>query len=145
VREQGTVIEVKDGRAVIEVTPAEGCGKTCSCSAVAGRPDLRRVELDAPEGLHPGARVTLEVSSGQVVASSAVLFLGPPACFVVGAALSAPLLRALGVRMNPDLGMMLVGVVGFLVGLAGALLYSRRGAARGRLTPRIVEINTAGT
>jgi len=140
VRERGVVIEVKDGRALVEVTPAEGCGKGCSCSAVEGNAGLRRVELDAPEGLRPGSVVTLEVSSGHVVASSAVVFLVPPAFFVLGAVASKPLLAATGIGMNPDLGMMLFGAVAFLVGLAGALVFSRRGAKRNWLQPRIAEV-----
>jgi positive regulator of sigma E activity len=144
-RERGIVIEVKDGRALIEVEPAEGCGKSCSCSAVAGKPGPRRVELEAPRDVRPGAVVTLEVSSGQVVASSAAVFLGPPLLFIVGAAVSKPLLGALGVRINPDMGTMLVGAVGFLVGLVGALLFSRRSAKRRWLTPRIVEVSDAAS
>jgi positive regulator of sigma E activity len=142
-REHGIVIEVKDGRALIEVEPAEGCGTRCSCSAVAGKPGLRRVELEAPEGVQPGAIVTLEVSSGQVAASSAALFLGPPLLFIVGAAVSKPLLGALGIHVNPDVGTMLVGAFGFLVGLAGALLFSRGSSKRRWLTPRIVEVSNA--
>ena len=107
------------------------------------RPAARRAE--APPGIRPGALVTLEASSGQVVASSAALFLGPPLLFIVGAVVSKPLLGALGVRINPDLGMMLVGAVGFLVGLAGALLFSRRSAKRRWLTPRIVEVSDAAS
>ena len=139
-RERGVVIEVTDGRALIEVEPAEGCGKSCSCSAVEGKAHLRRVELEAPEGVRPGAVVTLEVSSGRVVASSAALFLGPPLLFILGAVISKPALAAVGVRINPDLGMMLFGAVGFLVGLAGALLFSRRSAKRHWLRPRIVQV-----
>ncbi len=139
-RERGIVIDVRDGRALVEVTPAEGCGKTCSCSAVEGKAHLRRVELEAPEGVRPGSVVTLEVSSGQIVASSAAVFLGPPAFFVLGAVLSKPLLAVLSIRINPDLGMMLCGAVAFLIGLAAALLFSRRGAKRDWLEPRIIEV-----
>jgi len=143
VREHGTVIDVRDGRALVEVTPAEGCGKTCSSCAVAGSPHLRRVELDAPDGLRPGSGVTLEVGSGRLVTSSAVVFLGPPACFVLGAVLSQPLLRALGVHINPDLGMILIGGLAFFLALAAAILFSRRAAKRHWLTPRIVDVDRA--
>ena len=139
-RERGVVIQVNAGRALVEVTPGEGCGKHCSCSVVEGRPSLRRVELDAPEGVQPGSTVTLEVSSGQVLALSAVVFLGPIACFVLGAVLSKPLFGALGLRVNADLAMVLGGAATFLVGLAAALAVSRRSARRGWLKPRIVEI-----
>ncbi len=139
-RERGVVIDVQDGRALIEVTPAAGCGTNCSCSAVEGRPHLRRVELNAPPGVLPGALVTLEVSSGQVLASSALVFLGPLGCLILGLLVSRPLLGALGVRINGDVGMMLVGAVAFLVGLVGALFVSRRRARGGWLVPRIVEV-----
>ena len=140
VRERGVVIDVQDGRALIEVTPAAGCGKDCSCSAVEGRPHLRRVNLEAPPGVRPGALVTLEVRSGQILASSALVFLGPLACLIGGLLVSRPLLGALGVRLNPDLGMMLVGAVAFIGGLGGALFVSRRRAKRGWLVPHIVEV-----
>lgn len=139
-REHGVVIDVQDGRALIEVTPAAGCGKDCSCSAVEGKPHLRRVEIEAPPGTRPGALVTLEVSSGQVLASSALVFIGPLVFLIIGLLVSRPLLGALGVRINPDLGMMLVGAVALAVGLAGALFVSRRRAGRGWLVPRIVEV-----
>jgi positive regulator of sigma E activity len=139
VRERGIVIEVHDGRALVEIVPAEGCGKSCSCSAVEGTPHLRRAELDAPDGVRPGAVVTLEVSSGQVLTSSAVVFLVPPVFFLGAALVSKPLLDALGARINPDLGMLIFGVAGFLIGLGGALVFSRRGTKRDWLKPRIVD------
>lgn len=138
-RERGIVLDLKGSRALVEISPAEGCGRNCSCSAVTGDPSLRRAELDAPDGVRPGAVVTLEVSSGQVLASSAVVFLVPPLFFLGAALASTPVLGALGARVNPDLGMLLFGVAGFLVGLAGALVFSRRGARRDWLKPRIVE------
>jgi positive regulator of sigma E activity len=144
-RERGVVIDVENGRALIEVTPAAGCGKNCSCSAVEGRPHLRRVQLEAPAGVRRGAHVTLEVSSGQVLASSALVFLGPLVCLILGLLVSRPLLGALGIRMNADLGMMLVGAVAFLAGLAGALFVSQRRARRGWLVPRIVEVVNPGS
>ena len=142
-RERGIVIEVNDGRALVEIEPGEGCGKGCACSAVEGKEHLRRVEIEAPGDVRPGSMVTLEVSSGQVIASSAVLFLGPPACFVAGAALSKPVLAALGAQMSADAGMMLCGAVAFVVGLVGAILFSRRGAQRDWLKPQIVEVFNA--
>jgi len=139
VRERGIVIGLKDGRAVVEITPAEGCGKSCSCSAIEGKPHLRRAELDAPGGVRPGAVVTLEVSSGQVLASSVVVFLVPPVFFLGAAIASKPVLDAIGARINPDLGMLLFGIVAFLIGLGGALVFSRRGTRRDWLKPRIVD------
>lgn len=139
VRERGIVIGLKDGRAVVEITPAEGCGKSCSCSAIEGKPHLRRAELDAPGSVRPGAAVTLEVSSGQVLASSAVVFLVPPIFFLGAAIASKPVLDAIGARINPDLGMLLFGLVAFLIGLGGALVFSRRGTRRDWLKPRIVD------
>ena len=142
-RERGIVIEVNDGRALVEIEPGEGCGKSCSCSAVEGKAHLRRLEIEAPADVRAGSMVTLEVSSGQVIVSSAVLFLGPPVCFVAGAALSKPILAALGVSIAADAGMMLCGAVAFAVGLVGAILFSRRGAQRDWLKPQIVEVFNA--
>lgn len=139
-RERGIVIDIKDGRALVEVTPAAGCGKNCSCSVVSGKPNLRRVELQAPEGVQPGALVTLEVSSGQVLASSAAVFLVPPVGFLAGALVSKPLFGAIGAGINPDLGMLICGAAGFLLGLFGTLLLTRRGSRLNWLKPRIVEV-----
>ena len=138
-RERGIVIGLKDGRAVVEIAPAEGCGKSCSCSAIEGKPHLRRAELDAPGGVRPGAVVTLEVSSGQVLASSVVVFLVPPIFFLGAAIASKPVLDAIGARINPDLGTLLFGLAAFLIGLGGALVFSRRGTRRDWLKPRIVD------
>jgi positive regulator of sigma E activity len=139
-REYGVVIDVKNGRALIEVTPAPGCGKSCSCAAVEGNARLRRVELDVPENARPGSIVTLEVNSAHLLASSAVVFLVPVLVLVGGVLGGAPLLGALGVKVNADMGMLLGGAVGFLAGLAGALVLARWGAKRGWLTPHIVEV-----
>lgn len=139
-REYGVVIDVNDGRALIEVTPAEGCGKSCSCSAVAGNARLRRVELEAPEDARPGSIVTLEVDARHLLATSAVVFLLPLVLLVAGVVGGNPLLGALGVRVDADLGMILSGAVGFLVGLVIGIMISRRGARRGWLMPRIVEV-----
>jgi positive regulator of sigma E activity len=140
VRERGVVIEVNAGRALVEVTPGPGCGRHCSCSVVDGRPHLRRVELEAPDGVRAGSPVTLEVNSGQLIALSAVVFLGPLVFFVLGAVLGRRLFGALGLHVNADLAMLLGGVVAFLVGLGAALLVSRVSARRGWLKPHIVEV-----
>ena len=139
-REYGVVIDVNNGRALIEVTPAEGCGKSCSCSAVSGNARLRRVEVEAPETARPGSFVTLEVDSRHMLATSAVVFLLPLVLLVAGVIGGNPLLGALGVRIDDDLGMILSGGVGFLVGLSVGILISRRGARRGWLMPRIIEV-----
>ena len=84
--------------------------------------------------------MTLEVDSRHLLATSAVMFLLPLLLLVAGVIAGNRLLGALGVRVSADLGMILSGAAGFLVGLVAAILISRGGAKRGWLMPRIVEV-----
>jgi positive regulator of sigma E activity len=127
-RVAGTVVEVRDGRAVIECeAPAASCGacssgRGCSWRRAAGS---RRLEVAAahPDGsLQPGETVELAIDDGRLLAAAARLYLPPLAGLLLGPAA----LRLAGWEAGP--APLVAAAVGLLAGMLVARHWSRRGA-----------------
>lgn len=79
-KEQGIVIKINRGTAVIEITPHEKCSKCCSCGA--GR--KRNVTLPAGklEHLMTGDKVEIEIDSSKMLKIYTYLYGMPLAVFI---------------------------------------------------------------
>jgi positive regulator of sigma E activity len=124
-RVAGTVVEVRDGRAVVECeVQASSCGacsssRGCSWQRAGG---TRRLEVDAarPEGsLQPGEAVELAIDDGRLLAAAARLYLPPLAGLLLGPAV----LRLAGLEAGP------APLVAAAVGLLAGVLVARRWTA----------------
>ncbi|HEX9208571.1 MAG TPA: SoxR reducing system RseC family protein [Steroidobacteraceae bacterium] len=126
-RVTGTVVEVRDGRAVVECeAQAASCGacasgRGCSWRHAAG---TRRLEVDAlrPDGaLQPGDAVELAVDDARLLAAAARLYLPPLAGLLLGPAA----LRIAGFEAGAT------PLVAAAIGLGLGVLVARRWTARG--------------
>lgn len=127
-RVAGTVVEVRDGRAVVECeSAAASCGacpsgRGCSWRRAAG---TRRLEVDAvhPGGLlQPGEAVELAIDDSRLLAAAARLYLPPLAGVLAGPAV----LRFAG--LEAGLAPLAAAVAGLLAGAWVARRWSQ-GAA----------------
>ncbi len=82
--EQGTVVELKDGRAVVEMGASSCCSRCGVCSA-AGSGKVR-FETDAPFGIAVGDEVEVDVPIGRMRAAVTV-YLIPLGALLAGAIL----------------------------------------------------------
>lgn len=127
-RVAGTVVEVRDGRAVVEcAAQASSCGacasgRGCSWRRAAG---TRRLEVDAvrPDGtLRPGEAVELAIDDGRLLAAAARLYLPPLAGVLLGPAA----LRFAGFEAGP--APLVAAAVGLLAGMFLARHWTVRNA-----------------
>jgi len=127
-RVAGTVVEVRDGRAVVECeSAASSCGacssgRGCSWRRTAGS---RRLEVDAahPAGpLRPGEVVELAIDDGRLLAAAARLYLPP----LLGLLLGPAVLRLVGFEVG--LAPLAAAVAGLLAGAWVARRWTRGGA-----------------
>lgn len=125
----GTVVEVRDGRAVVECeTAASSCGacssgRGCSWRRAAGS---RRLEVEAtrPGGpLQPGQAVELAVDDGRLLAAAARLYLPP----LAGVLLGPVVLRLAG--LESGLAPLAAAALGLLAGAWVARRWTRGAAA----------------
>lgn len=125
-RVAATVVEVRDGRAVVECeAQASSCGvcasgRGCSWRRAAG---TRRLEVDAlrPEGtLQPGEVVELAVDDARLLAAAARLYLPP----LVGLLLGPAVLRFAGFEAGAT------PLVAAAIGLALGVIVARRWTCR---------------
>lgn len=93
------------------------CHKCSGCGAV-----QQKLILTArnPIGAKPGEMVTVQASSGPVLAAAAVLYVLPFVLFFLGYAAGALLWQQGG----------LTGSIAFVVGIAAAVIYDRRVAGK---------------
>lgn len=124
----GTVVEIRDGRAIVECeVQAASCGacssgRGCSWRRAGG---TRRLEVDAarPEGaLQPGEVVELAVDDGRLLAAAARLYLPP----LAGLLLAPALLRLAGWEVGP--APLVAAAAGLLAGMLVARRWSSPGA-----------------
>ena len=79
-KEEGRVVSVKDGLAVIETDPREACTKCCSCRAA--KPQRITVKGDKAEGLRAGDKVEINVGTSSMMKVYMLLYALPAAVFL---------------------------------------------------------------
>ena len=129
-RVTGTVVDVRDGHAVVACSEAIGaCG---SCARGHGcswrRPGTRHLGVPVPaalDDLEAGESVQLEISDGRLLGAVMCLY-GPP---LVGLLAGPFLLRTLDA--DAGLASLLAAAIGLGAGLLAARLLTRRSAVVG--------------
>jgi positive regulator of sigma E activity len=129
-RVPGTVVEVRDGHALVECRESSGAcalcvtGRGCSWRRLGNR----SLEVPVPpmlDDLEPGDPVELEMPDGRLLAAAASLY-GPPLLGLLGGPL---MVRAL----SADVGAVSLGAAaaGLVLGFVAARRLTRRGATVG--------------
>ena len=134
--EQGRVVGMENGVAMVELDPQERCAGCGLCAASEGK---MRLTLDAVEGLKPGQVVIVGIDRSRFLRSLFLLFGLPLIGLVAGAVLGAahPIPGMTGDASAAVLAVVLL-VAAFLV----ALLYDRKVAAKAMPQPTILRIES---
>jgi len=134
IEEQGQVLEVRGGRALVQTTRSgscEQCGARHACGGAGGGREAR-VWAEDPLGVQAGERVIIAVPEGTVLRASLLIYLVPVGALVLGALLGNALAPALG--WSADLGAAGLG----LASMALAFLVSRYVGGKTASGPTIV-------
>lgn len=125
-----TVTAAGTGEVEVTVTRRTACGHDCgSCGGCgAGRTARLAVRAETELPLEPGDRVEI-CSGGGVLGAAALVYLGPVVLFLLGYLLPATL---------PEGARYLCGGLGFVLGLAGAVLCDRAVKRRSGVSYRVV-------
>ncbi len=139
--EHGTVIEVRDGTAMVRTCAPAACadcahGGGC-CSFGAG--SSRTIKVADPLGVQPGQMVRVSVSSSVTAVAVVFLYGLPVAGLVVGAVIGSAVAGAMGNGISTNAG----AAVGALVLLAGAVAAARVADRRFQSNPDIAPRITA--
>ncbi len=142
--EHGTVIEIRDGKALVETgvsSSCEGClaGHSCLMSADGAK---RRLWMENDGGAGVGDEVAFYIAGMAVVASAVVVYLVPAALLIGGIILGAEAGTMLG--FTGDLPLMGGGAAGLML----SFLFSRAASAMMKkkkvAEPRMVDITRRG-
>ena len=125
-----TVTAAGTGEVEVTVTRRTACGHDCeSCGGCgAGKTSRLVVRAETELPLEPGDRVEI-CSGGGVLGAAALVYLGPVALFLLGYLLPAAL---------PEGARYLCGGLGFVLGLAAAVLCDRVVKRRSGVGYRVV-------
>ena len=125
-----TVTAAGTGEVEVTVTRRTACGHDCeSCGGCgAGRAARLVVRAETELPLEPGDRVEI-CSGGGVLGAAALVYLGPVVLFLLGYLLPAAL---------PEGARYLCGGLGFVLGLAAAVLCDRAVKRRSGVGYRVV-------
>ncbi|MDZ7317322.1 MAG: SoxR reducing system RseC family protein [candidate division KSB1 bacterium] len=108
-KEIGIIVQVDDGRAVVQINRSENCGSCTACQAFGE--NVMRVEAANPIGGRVGDRVQVVIEPRRVVKSAALVFLLPLVFMVGGYFVGAALWSA---HREPG------GIIGATLGLSMA-------------------------
>ncbi len=135
--EKATVVGIEEGRARVALERSEQCDRCGLCVMASGRPEL---EVRSIPDLRPGDVVSVEISSSAMLRGATLLFLVPIIFFVVGAALSRPIMSALGIGVGENFGALVTGFVFLGLAFLGACLVERTRRKHMKSGARIVRI-----
>ncbi len=139
VREQGVVEGVEGGKAEVLMEPAApGSCNGCRACAV-GLGEVRRLKVDAPEGLESGSKVVVEVALPSVYVGILLLFVLPIAGLLVGGLIGEAIANRFAAEDGTETVAVVAGIAGFGMGLLVGYLGGRKIRA-GMPEPRIVEV-----
>lgn len=122
--EKGTVVEITDDVAKVELDETEACGR-CGLCRSAGRGKML-LEVEAVPGLAAGRKVLIE-GGEKSWAASIMLFLVPMVALVVGLVLGQ-YVRIGG--LSEESSSAILGTAFLAVSFTGAILWERRRRAR---------------
>lgn len=133
--EKGTVVEVADDVAKVELDETSACAKCGLCRRLG--PGRMLMEVDAQPGLRPGQKVLLE-GGEKTWTASILLFLVPLVDLVIGVILGQYV--RIG-NLSNDASSAIFGAVFFAVSFTGAIFWERRlRAKRPPQRPQIVMV-----
>lgn len=139
--EQGTVVEVMDGKAMVKATSSsacEDCGTKQLCVSTDDKDML--IEVDNPIHAKKGDTVTFAIGSSTLMKTGVVIYLIPLLGFlfgvVIGKAYIAPLFRG----RDSDLVAALSGFIILILTFIGVRFYASWSEKKGSLRPKIVKV-----
>ena len=107
-----------DGKAVVRVFQESACGHDCENCGVCGSRRKLTVEAGNPMQAIPGDLVTVETRTGKVIKAAALVYVLPLCALLLCCILGAALHLREGIQA-------LLGVVGLMLGSAGAVCINR--------------------
>ena len=109
------------GRAEVEVTRRSACGHDCAKCGGCGGLETQTLYVTARNHTDAGIgdRVLLEGESGHLLGLAALVYMLPLVLFFVGYGVGA------GMKLGGGLSALIGGVL-FVIGIIGAILYSRK-------------------
>ncbi len=122
--EKGTVVEIAEGVAKVELDETSACGKCGLCHSIG--PGKMLMEVEAVPGLQPGRKVLLE-GGEKSWAASILLFLLPLVDLIIGVILGQYV--TIG-NLSKDACSAILGAGFFGVSFVGAIFWERRLRAR---------------
>lgn len=113
--EVGTVAQVIDGKAIVELHPSPGCtGCKAAHACFLGDDMVRRAIVNDPIGVRAGDRVEVALRPNALVKASFIAYIVPVIALFVGIVLGQQLGGALGWPLSADVVGIFFGL-GFLV------------------------------
>ncbi|MBP7738280.1 MAG: SoxR reducing system RseC family protein [Spirochaetes bacterium] len=142
--EQGIVIEIRDGMALVETgvsSSCEGCAAGHSC-LIGSDGAKRRLWMDNDGGARVGDEVAFRIAGAAVVMSAVVVYLVPAAMLIGGIILGASAGATFGLKGDlPLIGGGAAGLIlSVLFSLAASALMKKKKVAE----PRMVDITRRG-
>ena len=128
--ETGRVVEIIGTQARIEVAPNKACRTCPACTVCRPHGAVRHIEAENRVDAHVGDEVCIETSTTQSMVAILLVFGVPVVLALVGLIIGTSL---------GNLPSMILGVIGFAVGLAVAKIFNNI-FTRKHLLPRVTEI-----
>ncbi len=140
--EEGTVVELRGGYALVRAVPSPqcaGCASSGVCHGGASRNE-KVVEAHNEIGAVPGDRVTIAIPSGTLLKAAFRVYMLPVAGILAGAGAAQVAVQALGGAEGAGGAAGLGGLAGAALVIAAQRVLGRRKAKDTTLRPRIIRV-----
>lgn len=142
IEEEGTVVEIRGGRAVVRAAAkaqCAGCGASATCHA-AGAGDEKIVEVENGPGAAVGDRVIIAVPGGALLRATFQAYMVPVLGILAGAGFAQVLVQAVAGPRAAGMAAGLGGLAGGLLSIAALRRMRRDRPVGADLRPKIVRI-----
>jgi sigma-E factor negative regulatory protein RseC len=134
--EHGTIVEINNGSAIVDLQENESCK---SCGICSGNSDKKRltVELPLDRDYQPGQSIEIEISSAETLKGGLAVFILPLIAFMVGAFTGKSIFAALGIELDSDVASIIAGFALLVIVLAAVSIIYRSDSKSKKLTPHV--------
>lgn len=134
--ERGTIVEINDGSAIVDLQENKSCE---SCGICSGGKDKKRLTVELPRGrdYQPGQSIEIEISTSETLKGGLALFILPLIAFMIGAFTGKSIFSAIGIELERDVASIIAGFTLLVIVLAVVAIIYRSDSKSRKLAPHV--------
>lgn len=122
--EKGQIVDIKDGKAKVELIRNDMCGKCHACDT--GRNNRMLIDVDVISGVEIGDKVSLEIKETSILKATMIMYGIPLLFFFIGVFVGYAISSILGVDNISQIIEAILGLLLTAISFIGIKYYSNK-------------------